>query len=270
MNGRALGWRQADASLPYARHWNPTLAPLPEAIRAALEAGPVAPPMIAALEDAPASLAGPSSTLTQGYTITADREVRVALQLFLPDVTPAMFDWWFGWHSDGPERYRLWHPQAHLHAEWLRAPPVGSTGRARYRGHTSVVDEYIGPTLLRGAIQFRDPAELGFTDPRLAEEDEATLVCARVGPADAPVDLGWLAHRVQRVEGGSLLDSRFWLGGRLIAPRSRGGWLAARLARLATRLGEAEARAILVHCAQEMQHLGSFLPALHAEEAGRP
>jgi len=33
------------------------------------------------------------------------------------------------------------------------------------------------------------------------------------------------------------------------------------------RLTESDARALLVHCGQEMPHLAAFLPALHAEFA---
>jgi hypothetical protein len=39
----------------------------------------------------------------------------------------------------------------------------------------------------------------------------------------------------------------------------------AQAARLFMRPSEADARALLVHCAEEMQHLAQFLPALYAE-----
>jgi hypothetical protein len=39
----------------------------------------------------------------------------------------------------------------------------------------------------------------------------------------------------------------------------------ARAARVFMRPSEADARALLVHCAEEMQHLARFLPALYAE-----
>jgi hypothetical protein len=35
---------------------------------------------------------------------------------FVPSTLP--IDWWFGWHSDEPQRYKLWHPRAHVHAQW--------------------------------------------------------------------------------------------------------------------------------------------------------
>jgi hypothetical protein len=63
------------------------------------------------------------------------------------------------------------------------------------------------------------------------------------------------------------MRSRFWMGGRHVAGRNLIGSLAAPVAKLVQRLGESDARALLVHCAEEMPHLAGFLPALHAEFA---
>jgi hypothetical protein len=41
--------------------------------------------------------------------------------------------------------------------------------------------------------------------------------------------------------------------------------VAAWMGKRTVRLTERDARALLIHCAEEMQHLGGFLPALHAE-----
>jgi hypothetical protein len=174
-----------------------------------------------------------------------------------------MIDWWFGWHSDSPERYKLWHPSAHVHAAWLSPPPQGIHGRARYIGCTSIVDEYIGSTLIR-AIRFVEPASLGFADPSLDDPEQATIVCARTGLGDLPIDVGYLAHHVRRTASGSEMRSRFWIGGPNAAGRNSAlGTVMAQAARLFMRPSEADARALLVHCAEEMQHLGKFLPALY-------
>jgi hypothetical protein len=62
------------------------------------------------------------------------------------------------------------------------------------------------------------------------------------------------------------MRSRFWIGGRYAAGRgSAVGTVLAHVARLVMHPSEADARALLVHCAEEMQHLASFLPALFAE-----
>jgi hypothetical protein len=205
--------------------------------------------------------------IQSGWTLTSDGAAHINLLTEMPGVTPEMIDWWFGWHSDSPERYKLWHPRAHVHAEWQRTPPVGTTGRSRYVGSTSLVDEYVGSSLGRFAISFRPPAELGLRDDRVTQGVDATAVCARVGLVDVPVDAGYLLHLVTRTDGGSVMRSRFWIG--LPYTTARSGVLKAALP-LAGRIirpTEAEAQALLVHCAQEMAHLASFLPEIFAQEA---
>ena len=32
----------------------------------------------------------------------------------MPQITPKMIDWWFGWHMPETERYKLWHPRDHI------------------------------------------------------------------------------------------------------------------------------------------------------------
>ena len=265
--GRHLGWSEADrAGKPYARFLNPELAPMPSHVRAALDRGPVPGPLLPPFEAAPENLFGSAPVLENGFTIASDGAMRVSARTDLPGVTPAMIDWWFGWHSDSPERYKLWHPQTHVHAAWLSPPPAGARGRARYVGFTSLIDEYIGDDLIRGSIAFVPPRSFGFSDPVLADPERATVVCARVGLGDLPIDIGWLAHYVRRTATGSEMRSRFWIGGPYVAGRrSAIGAVAARIARLVMRPTQSDARALFVHCAEEMQHLAGFLPGLHAE-----
>ena len=96
---------------------------------------------------------------------------------------------------------------------------------------------------------------------------EATAVCARVGLVELPVEVGFLAHHVAVVPGGSVMRSRFWLGGSNIAARNAPLRLVIPAAKRLARLTELDARALLVHCSQEMTHLASFLPALHEQES---
>ena len=270
--GRYLGWSANDlATKPYARFYNPQMAPLPAHALEALARGPVADAMLPSLEDSPAAMFGKEAVLENAYTLTADGGMRVNILTDMPGVTPAMIDWWFGWHGDEAAKYKLWHPQAHVHVRWLKPVPESAKGRARYVGHTSIVDEYIGEGMIRGAIRFVEPKSLGFTDTSLDDPAQATIVCARTGLADLPVDVGHLAHHVRRTAQGSEMRSRFWFGGPHVA--GRGGPLAsvqATLAKSFNRFTDRDARNLLSHCAQEMQHLATFLPALHASEGARP
>ena len=264
--GRRLGWSEHElATLPYARFWNPEMADISADAHRALANSPVAEPLLPPMQQAIGHII--NAEVQNGFTVTSDGAIHVNLVTEMPGVTPAMVDWWFGWHSDIPARYKLWHPLAHVHARWEAQPRAGSVGRSRYVGHTSCVDEYLGSTLIRGAIQFRRPEEFGIADPAVAGGTEATAVCARVGLVHAPVDLGYLVHHVAAVPGGSVMRSRFWIGRPYLA--ARGGPLRAVLpaAKRLIGLGELDARALLVHCSQEMTHLALFLPALHEQES---
>ncbi len=266
------GWTAEDlATLPWARFWNPVLAPLPERTLRALERGARPLPSLPGLEASRATLLDPAADSASGYGFDDKGRMHVAIDTDMPGVTPAMVDWWFGWHGDRAAKYRLWHPEAHVSAAWLRSPPAGSRGRTRYIGQTSIVDEYIGSRRLNGSIRFMPPTQLGFTDPSLNDDQAATVVCARTGPADAPVDVGWLAHAVLRTPGGSVMRSRFWFGGDGVAGRGglRGALAATMVGRI-LRLTESDARALLIHCAEEMQHLAGFLPALYADFRNDP
>lgn len=263
--GRYLGYREADRAAPYAHFFNPEFAPLAPHVCAALDRGGVPDILLPDIDQATSNLFGAEAVLEDGFVLTSDGGMRVSVRTAMPGVTPAMVDWWFGWHGDAPAKYKLWHPQAHVHVGWRETPPPSVSGRALYVGQTSIVDEYIGSDLVRGAIRFVPPATLGFTDKSLEDDRQATIVCARIGLGDAPIDIGYLAHHVRAVPGGSEMRSRFWMGGRHVAGRNLIGGMAASVARRVLSVTESDARALMVHCAQEMPHLAKFLPELLGE-----
>ena len=268
--GRYLGMRDGDlVGKPYAKYWNPEMAPHSPAARAGLAGGP-SRARVPGLLEAPRLAAGADGAMEDGYAIGDDGALHVAIRTAMPGSTPAMVDWWFGWHADEPQRYKLWHPRAHVHAEWRSPCPPGARGRERYVGRMSYVDEYLGTKLGHFAIRFIAPTELGFDTRDLADPLVATAVCARVGFARAPLDAGYLVHHVRRTETGAEMASRFWLGGPHAAPRrrSRVGDLAVRLAARVVKPRLRDGRALLAHCAEEMTHLASFLPRSYAELGG--
>ena len=77
-----------------------------------------------------------------------------------------------------------------------------------------------------------------------------------------------MTWRRDPVPGGCEMRSRFWIAGRHLSLPwlpGKAGQLAARaLGRLAAP-GKADAEALLIHCAEEMNHLAARLPALYAE-----
>lgn len=262
MSARYLGMRAGDLDgKAYAKYWNPEVAPLPEHVREAIAHGPIAAPLL------PRVGATATDEVENGYAIAHDGALHVALVTEMPDVTPAMIDWWFGWHSEEPQRYKLWHPRAHVHAAWRGPARAPASPRDAYVGRTSVVDEYLGSDLGRFAIRFVEPASIGLDAATFADPEAATAVCARVGFADAPADVGVLAHDVRRTHGGSVMRSRFWIGGAQARARAGGvvGDAVVGLVKLAKRPSAREGHALLVHCSQEMSHLATFLPRLFAE-----
>lgn len=266
-----LGISQAEQrQKPYGHFYNPKLGALPSHAKEALLIGPVAGPILPTLADAPLLLTCEETELENGLGISADGCLHVAIRTDLPDVTPAMIDWWFGWHSAEPQRYKLWHPRAHVYAAWQDVETqelAAQKGRPRYVGRVSFVDEYLGSTLTHAAIGFVPPKTLGFDEALLADAQKHTVIAARVSLAETPLDAGYLIHHVRKVPGGSEMRSRFWLGGPYAAVQAgnRRVQIPSAVSRRIRAPTLDEGRDLLVHCSQEMSHLATFLPKLYAE-----
>ena len=84
-----------------------------------------------------------------------------------------------------------------------------------------MISEYIGSTMLNGAIQFVAPADMGCPP----DGDDAVSICARLGSGDAPVDVG-MVHPSHPVDAGRRRNAVAVLDGRTAhrrAQRSRRG-----------------------------------------------
>jgi len=257
---RLLGYSQEElAQSPYASFYDPAIGPLQPQVAEALLIGPQAhelfPPASAV-----AAMAEPGYwPVETGYAFPPDGSIRVFCLTHMPGVTPQMWDWWFGWHGCETQRYKLWHPKAHIDARWAD----GRRDEA-YSGRTSLITEYLGPRIMKGAIAFVRPAAVGFDEDWLAAQGEV-VICARVGIPGTALKGGWLLHQLRRVEGGSEMRSRMWMGGENTALGDHPGALRRGLAKairpVARRFLPAPAD-LLVHNAQEMAHLAGFLPQL--------
>jgi len=250
------------ATSPYARFFNPDMAPLPGHVRQALLTGAVAHELMPSIAHAPDLQQEGHWPVETGYTFAPDRSVRIFVLTKMPGVTPAMWDWWFAWHGSEAQRYKLWHPRAHVHAAWQD----GRDDLPTYVGRLSNVVEYIGATRMNLTIRFVAPSSLGFDEKRLEAQGE-TAICARGGLGGTPMETGWLIHHVRPVPGGCEMRSRFWIAGENVRPRAMPGYAGALIGRAASRFAKftpAQAADLLVHCAQEMNHLATILPELHA------
>jgi len=249
-----LGYRAGDAGTAWGEFFDPLMAPLPAHVVEALHHGPQADQLLLDFASA-ADLLDPGYHPTEtGYAQVRGGGFAVSVLTEMPGVTPAMWDWWFGWHGSDARRYKLWHPRAHVSARW-----ADGGGDGRYVGRTSLVEEYLGSAFTRAAIRFVPPEELGLAARR---SGDSVTVCARLGSSEVPVDIGWLVHQVRPRDGGAEMRSRFWLGGPHVQLH-QGNRLAHSAIRPFASRQLPDPRDLLVHCAQEMNHLAGFLPALH-------
>jgi DAPG hydrolase PhiG domain len=202
------------------------------------------------------------SDFETGFTLERNGEIRVAVLTKMPNVTPPMWDFWFGWHGCLANRYKLWHPTAHKDARW-----ADGKDDIAYIGRTSQIEEYIGGKLEKANIRFVHPSELGFAEKDIQDKNKSVFICARLGYRDMPIDFGWLVHQVRATEDGAEMRSRFFVGGEHISIRKKGLVydFISKILRKFIKLPKKRATDLLTHCAEEMNHLSKFLPQLYQE-----
>lgn len=199
----------------------------------------------------------------EGVWRAADGRALIVCNTDMPAVTPAMIDWWFGWHLPSSARYRLWHPKAHVSARVKEDRSHLQDDRARYLNNESYVDEYIGKQLKKLAIKFLPPAQFGLRD---LDQRGATAICAVTADRLLRSDGGHLVHLILPTTNGCQMRSGFWLGEinsniHLLRPivNRVGNTRTMRKLMVSNRM----CLDLLQHCSEEMAHLARFLPALY-------
>lgn len=99
-----------------------------------------------------------------GYGILEDGSYLVSMICPMPQITPEMIDWWFWWHPQAKERYRIWFPGEHfgigysgkqkVYFSQIKCPP--------FQNNTQYPLEKIGNAVLPLRIDFVKPEEFGF------------------------------------------------------------------------------------------------------------
>ncbi|PWY73190.1 phloretin hydrolase [Aspergillus sclerotioniger CBS 115572] len=255
LNGNAedyyLGFRDADFQKPYAKYYNPVVAPISDALVNGLADSPWPSAFTFSVWEAHDYFARPGYLdLENGYSISSNGTLMITVRSEIPQVTGEQYDWWFGWHSVETARYKLWNPIAHQYS--YRTPFSGNwanqTYTERYIGTTSYIDEYVGNDAAKLSIEFVEPTSLGFNTTAWPELGIETIVIGKVMIGNYSTtafdDVSYLMHQVRRMPNGYReLRSRFF-----IAENNHGS----------AQLGHD----LAVHRNIEMTHLGAFLPAI--------
>jgi hypothetical protein len=222
---------------------------------------PTKSPSSLLLRDAKLLLTNHYLPMETGFALNSEGMYHVAASTYMPKVTGAMIDWWFGWVTT-TEQYKMWHPIDHEYSEWS-----GPHGNSTYIGGYHLVRERIGQDVHHLRIAFKDPSEYFGANWRQDFERNgyATAVCGRIGiwggPGVDAAETGHLIHLVKKEFNGVRMRSRFWLGDvpGIEIPDIR--------ARITTRN---LAEGLVKHCVEEMATLASFLPELYERENPRP
>jgi hypothetical protein len=265
-----LGMRRGDLDeKPYAKYWNPEMGPLQEQVQRALMHGIEASELGFPVTQADLLLEPGYLPLENGFTRLANGQVFVAVLTKMPRITSKMIDWWFGWHYMESQRYKLWHPRAHVlnRAERMIGDDPGLSDREKYLHNPNYVTEYVGGDLLDISIAFSEASD--FLDvSRFEAAHVGTAICGVVSYQSSPLVFGLIIHLIRETEDGCEMRSRFWLGkielkgvpaAGLLSKITGSRFVAKRA--VPNQLG----RDMVVHCAAEMNHLASFLPDLFAD-----
>ncbi|GGD82471.1 hypothetical protein GCM10011514_53180 [Emticicia aquatilis] len=254
-----IGYQSTDFALPYAKFYDEIIRPIPTLVEKAIKKSSKNGLQLENVRDMHNK---GYLDLENGYLLNNDGSIHVAVLTPMPNVSPEIWDWWFGWHSCEDSRYKLWHPKAHQSVVW-----ADGRDEVAYVNRTSIIEEYIGKKLEKAAIQFKSPLEFGFSDSQIADKAKVVYVCARVGYVDYPLDFGWLVHQIRKTDGGAEMRSRFWMGGKFIAIRSDNflGKIVSKVLQKIVKLPEQQAKDLMTHCSEEMNHLAAILPDLYNE-----
>lgn len=281
---RYLGYQDSDFAKPWAHFMQDRSLPVQPHVHDAIATGPVAAEFGLRVRDMADHMNKPGYRhLETGYTTNEDGHVVVAVLTDMPGVTGEMWDWWFGWHSTDTTRYKLWNPDAHQFAALGedRSADRSLTDRQRYQHNVSYVNEYIGDTSSPLAIRFLNPEQTAFGSSKPGE----TTILIRGGSPLAPVAVTWLIHQIRKTDTGTEMRSRFIVNditmldlpahsvdgrGRILtnpAVSAVGGRV---LPKALKQKASVFAPPMLQHCAQEMNHLATFLPEIYSEFHDQP
>ncbi len=246
---------EEDKKKSYYKYYEEEMAPVDPVLHEQAAAAHLTPDL-ALLPDQVNRLLDPTPLPAEfGYCILPDGSAYMANRLFMPGVTPEMFDWWFTWHCLDSLRYKIWDPDDHLYAMTQnpeKARDASLSWRERLWGTRHDITEGFGAAPKDVVVPFVHPTEMGF-DKDLYEAFPGTVI------AMASHDVRTVScHVVRAVEGGVELRTRFWFGWRLIDGKVvRGDDIT---------YPEPLPKSLLLHNIKEFTNLARLLPRIFPEE----
>ena len=205
-------------------------------------------------------IADKSLWLQTGFTQDKNGNLFVSMYCPMENVTSEMIDWWFWWHPQDNDRYRLWFPGEHfsIRTDKKNADYFGAKEQPQFRPNTQYPTEKIGSMRMPLRIDFLTPQEFGLDEALMKEQNVATVVCGHVGALGGLVYHTEMMHVWFNQDNGLFMISRFWIGNLLKNPLLRKAILT-----------EDTARGMAQHCCVEYRNLARKLPELYKEYSGK-
>lgn len=229
------------------------LPSIPKEIERALAQNNITP---TAFEDKNSILRSHDLQSEVGYRKLSDGSYIVSMYCPMPNITPEMIAWWFWWHPQKTERYKVWFPGAHKGIGYskMQAKYFSQNTRPPFENNTQYPLEKIGDATLPLRIDFVSPEEFGFSRDDMNTNGIPLIVCGHVGVFGGLVMHTEMAHIFRKTDDGLYMTSRFWLG-KLMKNSV--------LRRII--INEKIAKGMAEHCCVEYRNLCEILPTLYNE-----
>ncbi len=189
-----------------------------------------------------------------GYTKMANGDYLVSVTLELTDVTAEMINWWFWWHAQDSERYKMWFPGEHFAVSYSRRNKAYFSRKSLpvFQENTHYPIEKIGKAPLPLSINFVSAEDFAFDKELMKKANVGTIICGHVGAVYDIVPHTEMAHIYFSTANGLRQVSRFWIGKRCKNPLIR-----------KVILGDGIAKSMAEHCYKEYTNLARKLPDIY-------
>lgn len=257
--GQKVGVCDAEKKLPYYKYYEQDMAPIPQEKLEILE-NPGKTAIVPFVEKNLFLEGKDGDYCQQGYGVLEDGTAFVCNETYMPGVTSEMLDWWFPWHSVGPDlRYKMWNNEDHYFARadkinYVTDPAVPINQRTW--GVCHHILEAVGPVPEFIRVFFLKPSDFGYDMNLIGTEKCSSLVC---GAGEDPCGAA-MTHKWYPYKDGVMLVSRFWMGY---------GYKDGNVQKLipdGMKVPEIAAKGLYAHNIKEFTNLASILPSVYAEE----